>query len=150
MNISGMRSHELVPGRAMLTVIPWLKETSLKALAVYAPNEPQTNQYFWESIQSKMRCLPGQEFMLGDFNIVEDALDRLPPPLPKADPPGPASTLFNLKTHLKLKDGWRSENPGTLLYTYAQSACLGGRIQAFTCQGAKLDVFHLSTATLHI
>lgn len=80
MNISGMKSHELVPGRAILTFIPWLKETSLKVLAVYARNEPQTNQYFWESIQSRMRSLLRPDIMLGDFNVVEDALDRLPTP----------------------------------------------------------------------
>lgn len=61
--------------------------------------------------------------MLGDFNVVEDALDRIPP---KADPPGASTALHNLRTHLQLKDGWQSENPDTLAYTFAQSAFQGG------------------------
>lgn len=61
--------------------------------------------------------------MLSDFNLVEDALDRLPP---KQDTSGPTSKLNELKTHLKLKDSWQTEFLDVLQYTFAQSAQQGG------------------------
>lgn len=62
--------------------------------------------------------------MLSDFNLVEDALDHLPP---KQDTSGPTSKLNELKTHLKLKDSWQTEFLDVLQYTFAQSAQQGGR-----------------------
>lgn len=62
--------------------------------------------------------------MLSDFNLVEDALDHLPP---KQDTSGPTSKLNELKTHLKLKDSWQTEFLDVLRYTFAQSAQQGGR-----------------------
>lgn len=61
--------------------------------------------------------------MLGDFNLVEDALDRLPP---KQDAQGPTLKLNELKSHLKMRDGWRTEHPDSLQYTFAQSVQQGG------------------------
>ncbi|KAG1859327.1 Endonuclease/exonuclease/phosphatase [Suillus subalutaceus] len=123
MNTSGIKIHELVPGRALFVIIPWQKNNTFKILAVYAPNNPQNNQYFWEHILSKLRGLPNPDIMLRDFNMVEDALDRL---LPKQDSSGSTSKLNDLKTHLKLRDGWQLEHPDTLQYTFAQSAHQGG------------------------
>ncbi|KAG1764439.1 Endonuclease/exonuclease/phosphatase [Suillus occidentalis] len=121
---SGVKTHELVPGRALLIIIPWRKDDTFKILVIYAPNDPQNNQYFWENVMSKLRGLPHPDVMLGDFNLVEDALDRLPP---KQDSSGPTSKLKELRTRLRLRDGWRTENPDTLQYTFAQSAYQGGR-----------------------
>lgn len=56
-------------GRALLVIIPWRKDDSLKILAIYAPNDPQTNQYFWDHVHSKLRGLPKPDIMLGDFNL---------------------------------------------------------------------------------
>lgn len=123
-NTSGVKVHDLVPGRALLVIIPWRKDDSLKILAIYAPNDPQTNQYFWDQIHSQLRGLPKPDILLGDFNLVEDALDHLPP---KQDSQGATLKLNELKTNLKLRDGWRSEHPDSLQYTYAQSAHQGGR-----------------------
>ncbi|KAG2131067.1 hypothetical protein DEU56DRAFT_872233 [Suillus clintonianus] len=104
----------IVPGRALLMVIPWLKNTTLKILAIYAPNDPRNNQYFWELVHSKIKNLPRPNIMLGDFNLTP----------PQGRPTQPH--IVTLKSHLKLKDGWRQENPDTLLYTFAQSARQGG------------------------
>ncbi|KAG1760575.1 Endonuclease/exonuclease/phosphatase [Suillus occidentalis] len=123
-NTSGVKTHDLVPGRALLVIVPWRKSDTLKILAIYAPNDPQSNQYFWEYLSSKLRGLPHPDIMLGDFNLVEDALDRLPP---KQDSQGPTSKLTELRSRLKLRDGWRTEHPDTLQYTFAQSALQGGR-----------------------
>ncbi|KAG1772989.1 hypothetical protein EV702DRAFT_1201280 [Suillus placidus] len=123
-NTSGVKTHDLIPGRALLVIIPWRKDDSLRILAIYAPNDPQTNQYFWDHLHSKLRGLPKPNIMLGDFNLVEDALDRLPP---KQDSQGTTLKLNELKTHLKLRDRWQSEHPDLLQFTFAQSAHQGSR-----------------------
>ncbi|KAG1745583.1 Endonuclease/exonuclease/phosphatase [Suillus occidentalis] len=115
---SGIKTHEIVPGRAILTIIPWLKDTPIRILAIYAPNDATTNQRFWELIQMKLRNLPKPDVMLGDFNAVEDSLDRLP-----------------------AKDGWRHENPNTLSYTFSQSAYQGG-------SQSRIDRIYISTELL--
>lgn len=120
---SGIKTHVLAPGRAILTIIPWQKDSMIRVLAIYAPNDAQSNQAFWELLQSKLRNLPRPDLMLGDFNIIEDSLDRLPP---KTDNASASKALHQLKAHLRLRDGWRYENPDTLAYTFAQSAFQGG------------------------
>ncbi|KAG1882493.1 hypothetical protein F4604DRAFT_1521236, partial [Suillus subluteus] len=67
---SGIITHELVPGRVILVIIPWLKDNPLKILAVCVPNDLTLNQHFWEQIQMKLRNLLKPDIMLGDFNVV--------------------------------------------------------------------------------
>lgn len=39
-NTSGVKVHDLVPGRALLVIVPWHKDDTLKILTIYAPNDP--------------------------------------------------------------------------------------------------------------
>ncbi|KAF5338264.1 hypothetical protein D9611_014618 [Ephemerocybe angulata] len=55
--------------------------------------------------------------MVGDFNVVEDALDRIPP---KAGKEPTVNALRDLKQTLSLIDGWRKENPEEKAYTWKQ------------------------------
>jgi exonuclease III len=57
--------------------------------------------------------------MLGDFNMVEDAIDRLPMHEEQNRSP---ETLRELKHMLRLGDGWRSTFPDTKAYTFHQMA----------------------------
>ncbi|KAG2745066.1 DNase I-like protein [Suillus brevipes Sb2] len=123
LGIADIKNHELIPGRAILTIIPWHKDKALKVLTVYAPNDGQANHHFWELIRTKIRNLPKPDVMLGDFNVVEDPLDRLPP---KSDHINASNSLHQLRSHLQLQDGWRHENQDTLSYTFSQSAFQGG------------------------
>ncbi|KAG1790735.1 Endonuclease/exonuclease/phosphatase, partial [Suillus variegatus] len=120
---SGIKMHELVPGRALLTIIPWHKNTPIRILAIYAPNDALANQQFWELTKLKLRNLLKPDLMLGDFNVVEDSLDRLPP---KTDSANASHSLHQLKSHLQMKDGWRHENLSALSYTFSQSTYQGG------------------------
>jgi hypothetical protein len=56
--------------------------------------------------------------MLGDFNIVEDSIDRLPC---HSDNHNAVEALQDLKTLLHLEEGWRKSNPNTKAFTYMQS-----------------------------
>ena len=76
-------THELHAGRALWIKVDWLDEESTVILNVYAPNERTQHADFWEKIETKRRNrrLPVPHFLLGDFNVTEDPLDRMPPRL---------------------------------------------------------------------
>ncbi|KIJ48464.1 hypothetical protein M422DRAFT_247801 [Sphaerobolus stellatus SS14] len=56
--------------------------------------------------------------LLGDFNVVEDSIDRLPA---HNDPQGPREALANFKSLFGLLDGWRRENPDIIFHTWHQN-----------------------------
>ncbi|PPQ84866.1 LOW QUALITY PROTEIN: hypothetical protein CVT26_011767, partial [Gymnopilus dilepis] len=112
-------SRNIIPGRATLLTIPWHGGEILHILAVYAPNDHAQNAAFWATLNeefSSSRC-PKPNLMLGDFNMVEEAIDRLPA---HRDPPAVVESLEILKDTLSLRDGWRSHFPAELAYSYTQ------------------------------
>ncbi|KAF8868734.1 hypothetical protein BD779DRAFT_1480901 [Infundibulicybe gibba] len=86
----------IVQGRAILVSIPWKENNQLHILAIYAPNNPRDNANFWHEINEKWtnEGYDKPDLMLGDFNIVEESLDRLPPHPDQADQ---TDALQNLK-----------------------------------------------------
>lgn len=77
-NSVGIDKMEIIPGRALQITIPWHKEIKLTILGIYAPNDGNGNETFWSEIKDKINPQRKPDIILGDFNIVEDALDRLP------------------------------------------------------------------------
>ena len=63
--------------------------------------------------------LPKSDIMLGDYNLVEDPIDRLPC---YADNTQIVEALQNLKSLLLLHDGWCRTYPTMKVYTYLQKA----------------------------
>ncbi|KAJ6458145.1 hypothetical protein C8R47DRAFT_1246697, partial [Mycena vitilis] len=122
-NMVGMdniKTTEIIPGRAMLLEMQNADGSPLSILGVYAPNVPAENEGFWRSIQAWFVAHPRvrrPDVMGGDTNVVEDAMDRLPT---KADAAASVAALDDLKTYLRLMDGWRETYPTTLAYTYHQ------------------------------
>lgn len=142
-NIHDIKQHDIIPGRAMLITIPWHSNLNLTILNIYAPNAHTENRAFWETLQEKwdMTNLPYPDIMLGDFNIVEDALDRLPS---HVDPLGPVSELDNLRTKLHLQDGWRTINPTDRAFSYMQ---LGTGVQSrIDCIYASAEIISSATS----
>ncbi|KAJ7330287.1 hypothetical protein DFH08DRAFT_708890, partial [Mycena albidolilacea] len=45
-NITGIKSKELIPGRALRLTIPWHAEKKLTVIAAYAPNDAAENTEF--------------------------------------------------------------------------------------------------------
>ena len=72
--------HDIIPGRALLISIPWHANLMLTILNIYAPNAPSDNEKFWKDLQLAFNTnpFPYSDILLGDFNVVEDAIDRLP------------------------------------------------------------------------
>lgn len=111
-----IKTHEISKGRALLLSLPWTsRKERLTILAVYAPNDLKESKSFWGEINDKLHSqtlrLPKPDVILGDFNLVEEALDRSPPHLDNRSRPA-LNALLKLKHSLKLLDGWRETNPG--------------------------------------
>jgi exonuclease III len=120
-NSDNATCKNVVPGRAISLTLPWHASDVLNILAVYTPNDVTENRDFWTELKQgrEDNKFPRADIMLGDFNIVEDSLDRLPS---HADRPQPVRALRELKHRLGLIDGWRSLNRDTKAYTFTSES----------------------------
>lgn len=115
--------REIIHGRAITALIKWRDKTCLSILAVYAPNDARDNKEFWENLNSKWTdpesTLPEINVMMGDFNLVKEAIDRHPPHADSAEAVGALNTL---KWSIGgLQDRWQQFNPTpSKAFTYSQ------------------------------
>lgn len=115
---SNTQTTILVPGRAIISSITWYNNQKIMIANIYTPNSPHTHAHFWIEIQNRIHNHPSQpDFLLGDFNIVEDPLDRAPT---HKDYPNAVESLQTLHTEFGLQDIWRSNNPSEHMYTLLQ------------------------------
>lgn len=137
-NIKNVQTQELIPGRALLLTLPWHNTLTITILAIYAPNNEQENATFWTLLNSKWlnTDLVKPDILLGDCNIVEDAIDHLPT---HADNAAAVEALQTLKSTLHLNDGWRAQNPTEKVYTYHQKA---------TSSNSRIDRIYMTSHTL--
>ncbi|RDX55639.1 DNase I-like protein, partial [Lentinus brumalis] len=111
----------LIPGRAMSIKIKWSREKYLTILVIYAPNDPSDNAEFWPSLLTAIRARNGlrPNIILGDFNVVETAADRMPA---RSDPERPVNALREFCQAMSVRDEWRCRHPAEIEFTYAQTA----------------------------
>ena len=114
-------TRTIVPGRALLMSLPWQGDSIVNILAIYAPNAAHENADFWTNLAEKWmeENLPVPDIMLGDFNLVEEAIDRLPA---HRDNAHAVSKLANFKALHTLRDGWRHNYPTEQFFTFMQQA----------------------------
>ncbi|KAI0355197.1 DNase I-like protein, partial [Trametes cingulata] len=107
----------VVPGRALLLNFEWSAGKKISMMNVYGPNDRGESTAFWSRI---LEANTGRvDVLLGDFNLVESADDRLPQ---KGDPEAPTASLQNLLRDKQLIDGWRLANAGKRAFTYLQTS----------------------------
>ncbi|EPQ50336.1 hypothetical protein GLOTRDRAFT_20058, partial [Gloeophyllum trabeum ATCC 11539] len=118
---TNIKSTELIPGRALLLTTKWHNSERFTLLNIYAPNDYGEHPDFWDKVTTALIQAgnPQVDFMVGDFNIVEEALDCSPPRL---DPTGATNALRAFRLHFGLVDGWRHDNPTERAYTYTSSS----------------------------
>ena len=116
-NTGAIQHEEIIPGRAILASIPWHGDTNIKIMNIYAPNDAKSNGAFWESLNAITSNRPDlkPDLLVGDFNLVEDSLDRLPC---HSDDAEAVAALGELKCNLNLVDGWRRTFPDKRGYTH--------------------------------
>jgi exonuclease III len=96
---------ELIKGRALVMKLKW-KENTTTLIDVYAPNNKNKNQDFWKEVKNQRETLslPKPDFLLGDFNLMEEPIDCSPP---KHDNLNAVSALRDLRQSLNITDQWR-------------------------------------------
>ncbi|EPS97654.1 hypothetical protein FOMPIDRAFT_1031892 [Fomitopsis schrenkii] len=116
-DLEGVKQSDLIPGRAIYLEMKWHKDSHLRILNIYAPNTKEEQLAFWPEIAAKMRNkhLPTPDVILGDFNVVEEAIDRLPV---REDDNARVEALREFIRPTGLIDGWRLTEPTTKDYTF--------------------------------
>jgi exonuclease III len=69
--------YVLVPGRAIMIKIKGPDTKDLSLINIYAPIRKDRQPTFWAKVETRRRerQLPRPDFLMGDFNLVEDAID---------------------------------------------------------------------------
>src|SRR6266849_8732776 len=101
--------HTLVPGCAITIKLKW-HDTNLTLTNIYAPIQKDRHPSFWACVKTRRwkKNLPRPNFLLGDFNIVEDAIDRAPA---KHNDHTATDTLRDIRLSWEVQDQWRHTHP---------------------------------------
>ena len=114
--------EEIMPGRAIQADIQWHSTLVTTILNIYALNAPHENRDFWaklnEVYKQPERKIKKPELMLGDFNLVEDAINQL------LCNKNTVEELQKLKHKIKVQDGWRTMYPNSKAYTHTQKPAM--------------------------
>ncbi|KAK0495621.1 Endonuclease/exonuclease/phosphatase, partial [Armillaria luteobubalina] len=123
-NWDSVEKRVIVPGRAMMVRIKWHRERKLTILCVYAPNVTEhqggENATFWNDIETHIQAHPDMkpDVIIGDFNMVEEPINRLPL---RNDPADAREALDDMKMSLGMSDGWRNMYPTKRSFTFLQN-----------------------------
>ncbi|KAJ7682188.1 Endonuclease/exonuclease/phosphatase, partial [Mycena polygramma] len=120
-NTEGVKIHYLIPGKAMLAVVPWHGTRTMTVLGIYAPTESDEEKInFWNTLCDLWLTtdLPVPDAVGGDFNLVPEAMDRLPH---RTDPEAVVAAYLRFARLMGVEDGWRRNNPDTKAYTHVST-----------------------------
>ena len=121
--VNGMKwKHTaLIENRASLLEIEIEQNRGLNIVLIYAPNIEAEKIEFWRLLREKLREVGElcNMTIMGDFNSVEEALDRYPH---REDDAKVKESWKAIRNDFKLIDGWRVNNPVEKGYTYMQRA----------------------------
>ncbi len=143
-NTSHVTAIEVIPGRAIQVTLPCQGGDVKHILCIYAPTSSGVaeRKSFFDDVRAYYEghpeC-PKPHLMAGDFNNVEDALDRLPVG------EGPDQSIIalddlKLSLGLMLADGWRTTYPTRREYTFHRGT---GENAVFS----RLDRIYVSPTT---
>ncbi|KAI0653671.1 Endonuclease/exonuclease/phosphatase, partial [Cubamyces menziesii] len=112
---------EIIPGRVLMLDLNWPEEQPLRIVNVYGPNVARENAALWDTLRTDRLGAGNRQVdvLLGDFNIVDDPIDRLPA---RQDSACAVDALRGLVDELRVRDGWREQNPNTKSFTYLHAA----------------------------
>ena len=130
--------YELIKGRALALKIKWRENEEAVLINVYAPNNRNEHKDFWKTLDTKRRShsVRRPDFLMGDFNVTEDPIDRAPA---RSDDLNAIEALRNLRHSLDLQDTWRHAFPYDRNFTY-RANCNGQQIKS------RLDRIYTSSA----
>ena len=110
-------SGDIAPGHAIMMQMKWPDTNNLSIVNIYASSQKRDQPEFWATVEleRRERHLPHPDFLLGDFNVTEDALDRAPL---KFDNWQATDTLREIQLEWGIQDQWRHAHPSKKEYTY--------------------------------
>ncbi len=121
-NTAEASAEEIIPGRAIQVSLSCLGGNRRNILCIYAPTSAGITERsrFFEEIRTFYEArpsLPKPHLVAGDFNNIEDSIDRLPI---NESPDRSVIALDELKISLGLMvaDGWRATYPTTREYSF--------------------------------
>jgi exonuclease III len=128
---TSVKTYVLKQGRALMMKIKWSDINEVTLINIYAPNNVREQPIFWAEInlERRMKHLPKPDFLLGDFNLTEDPIDRSPP---KANDHLALEALRETRHDWGVQDQWRHDNPNGRVFTFKQ-------IRNGTYRYARLD-----------
>jgi exonuclease III len=112
---------EIIPGRALLLDLTWRESQRLSILNIYAPNVKSEQVAFWEDLHDKWakgRARRKPDFMVGDFNAVEDDIDRAPA---RKDDRKVVETMREARIAMGLTDAWRHAHASVRRFTFSSA-----------------------------
>ncbi|KAI0832658.1 Endonuclease/exonuclease/phosphatase, partial [Trametes gibbosa] len=120
---TGAQAVEVVPGRALQLTLLCRGGDERRMLCIYAPTSDGVAERcnFYQQVlrfYDTHPAVPPPHVMAGDFNNIEDAIDRLP--LPEDARDASIEVLDDLKRRLRLMmvDGWQKTHPGAINFTF--------------------------------
>ncbi|KAG1840059.1 Endonuclease/exonuclease/phosphatase [Suillus subalutaceus] len=119
-NINNAKMTVIIPGRAIALTINWHNEKTIRILNIYAPNNHSEHPNFWNTIKTlwPSHGLGLIDFMMGDFNVTEDPLDRAPA---RFDTEYAIEALREFRTSMNIQDTWRHTHLTTRLFTFTSN-----------------------------
>ncbi|KAI1791993.1 Endonuclease/exonuclease/phosphatase, partial [Ganoderma leucocontextum] len=121
-NIKDVTTDVVVPGRAMQISLKHHDRSATRVLGVYAPTSDgdEERRLFFHELREFYETRPNfprPNLMVGDFNTVEEPIDRLPAHAP-TDPSIPALDELKETLNFMIADGWRYTHPTQCSYTF--------------------------------
>lgn len=122
LSIRGTKARTIVPGRALQVSMPWHGTELLHILCIYAPTSEgeAVRREFYDEVSEYYNShpnVPRPTLMAGDFNNVEDTIDRMPLSS-GADSSVEALDGLKLTLNLMMADGWRMTHPTEREFTF--------------------------------
>ncbi|KAF8520321.1 Endonuclease/exonuclease/phosphatase [Hysterangium stoloniferum] len=106
-----------IPNRVIDLAMKWGDQERIQIINVYVPNRTKEKIGFIKTLQNIKINKEEKLCLLGDFNLVENPRDRLPP---HEDNRSVLKAFRELKNKLTIHDGWRLENEDKTNFTFEQ------------------------------
>ncbi|OJT05021.1 Transposon TX1 uncharacterized 149 kDa protein [Trametes pubescens] len=118
----GAKARVIIPGRAIQVSVAWRGGDTRHLLCVYAPTSEGVLERadFFENVEQYYNAHPNVPLphaMAGDFNNVEDIIDRLPM-TDAGDSSVEKLDSLKMRLGLMIADGWRITHPTDRDYTF--------------------------------
>ena len=109
-----VEQETIIAGRLNVYTVTMFSE-NIKILAIYSPNELTQKVAFWKEIRELSKTELKPDLVIGDFNFVENPLDRFPV---RKEENRLMKVFREVRTNWQLEDGWRKANPKTIEFTF--------------------------------